>query len=176
MIACLGWGSLVWDQRDLPIRDAWRTDGPSVRVDFLRQSTDDRITLVLNPDSAPVPSLWAIMASDTLQAAMAALAAREGTPVRNIGVWGARDRDPPLIPALAQWANEHGADHVIWTNLAPKFHGQNVTPSAEQVVTHLDGLHGAARDRAERYVRSAPRQIDTNYRRQIAARLGWNPL
>jgi len=28
MIVCLGWGSLIWDHRDLPIGGGWRNDGP----------------------------------------------------------------------------------------------------------------------------------------------------
>lgn len=50
--------------------------------------------------------------------------------------------------------------HVVWTGLPLKFNGAEITPSAEQVVEYLEKLTGEQREKAERYVRVAPRQIE----------------
>src|SRR5690348_5301348 len=52
-IACLGWGSLVWDPRALPIQREWFKDGPFAPIEFTRKSTDGRITLVIDPSAHP---------------------------------------------------------------------------------------------------------------------------
>ncbi|MFQ5485865.1 MAG: hypothetical protein ACE5DO_11120, partial [Desulfobacterales bacterium] len=54
-----------------------------------------------------------------------------------------------------------------WCNIgvSPKFNGNNGdVPSVEQAVKYLSNLSGSARDEAEKYVRRAPPQIDTDYR------------
>jgi hypothetical protein len=46
-IGCLGWGSLIRDQGKLPVRGTWQGDGPELPVEFARQSTNGRVTLVV---------------------------------------------------------------------------------------------------------------------------------
>jgi len=92
---------------------------------------------------------------------------------RDVGTWSADQPSPVLIPGLAEWGVAHGVAHVVWTNLPPTFNGSEKTPTAEQVVRYLAGLTGAQRDAAERYVRFAPKQIDTAHRRRIEAALQW---
>jgi hypothetical protein len=70
-----------------------------------------------------------------------------------------------------------GLDAAVWTNLPPKFGGnESLVPSAKQVVEHLDGLAAEKRRNAEAYIRRAPKQIDTDYRRLIESKLGWTPI
>jgi hypothetical protein len=57
MIACIGWGSLIWDKCDLDVDGEWRSDGPMLPVEFACQSSDGRITLVLVNGFQPVPTL-----------------------------------------------------------------------------------------------------------------------
>lgn len=177
-IACLAWGSLVWDPRQLPIRREWFKDGPFAPVEFTRQSDDGRITLVIDPKAAPVRVLWAHMLSSSLEDAQKALRDREGIMATNwlsrIGSWRSGDSPPRDIPELPQWAEARGLDAVVWTALAPKFGGEDRSPSADEVIAYLRGLLGTVRDYARQYVERAPRQIDTAYRLQIEAALGWS--
>lgn len=176
-IACLGWGSLVWDSRELPIQNQWFNDGPFIHVEFARQSHDGRITLVLTETPHPVRSLWAVMDATDLATAKTDLRKREGIPEKNeakhVGTWSSGQPSPKSIPLLAKWADIHGIAHVVWTNLPPKFNGIETTPSFAEVVKYLGGLTGAKRGVAERYVRFTPKQIDTEYRRRIEAALQW---
>lgn len=176
-IACLGWGSLVWDPRELAIQRQWFEDGPLIHVEFTRQSLDGRITLVLVEGAKPVRSLWAVMDTSNLASAKSALRKREDIPEKNaekhIGSWSIGQPSPALIPGLGEWASSHAVSHVIWTNLPPKFNKEEKIPSADEVIKYLEGLMGAQREVAERYVRFAPKQIDTTYRRRIEAALNW---
>jgi hypothetical protein len=178
-IACLGWGSLIWDPRSLPIERKWFEDGPCVPVEFTRQSGDGRITLVIEPTAAPVRVLWALMLPTELQAAREALRDREGITGNNwtsrIGCWQRGEGAPRTIPGLSDWAQAHGLDSAVWTALGPKFNGKEISPTVDQVIEYLRTLTGPVRDNTERYVRCAPRQIDTAYRRRIEAEFGWSP-
>jgi hypothetical protein len=176
-IACLAWGSLVWDPRQLPIRREWFEDGPFVPVEFARQSDDGRITLVIDPKAKPVRVLWAHMHSVNLADAQRALRDREGIRARNwlsrIGSWRTGDSPPRDIPELPQWAEARNLDAVVWTALQVRFKGDHRSPSVQEVIEYLRGLTGDTLVRAREYVERAPRQIDTAYRRRIEAALGW---
>jgi hypothetical protein len=174
-IACLGWGSLVWDQRNLPTAGPWLEDGPLVNVEFARQSKDGRITLVLVPTAAPVTSLWALMGTEDVGTARKALSRREGCALADVGVWLPGSSSPQGMPNLADWAHARELGVVVWTALAAKLQGVDGVPSVEDVVRYLRGLTGQTRDLAETYIRFAPRQIETAHRKRIEAELGWTP-
>ena len=182
MIVYLGWGSLVWQPGALPMVGGWREDGPSVRAEFLRQSEDGRLTLVLSPKAAPVPSFWTAFAGDGgILEAKEALRDRERVLLRNIerhiGVWAPGAADPAVIPGLNHWAAGREITAVLWTALPPKFGGRNdEVAELDEVIAYLGALIGEERQRAEEYIRRAPPQITTNYRRHIEQRLGWTPI
>lgn len=175
VIACLGWGSLIWDPRELPIQSKWFDDGPLIHVEFARKSQDGRITLVLTPTESPVRSLWAVMDTADIIAAREALQKREGCSSSAIGSWAIGDPCLTLVLGLPEWAYARGVDAVVWTALPPKFGDGITAPTEDDVIRYLSNLKGAVRSAAERYVRYAPKQIDTAYRRRIEAVLHWLP-
>ncbi len=179
LIACLGWGSLIWDPRSLPIRSAWFKDGPPVRTEFLRKSSDGRITLVLHETVAPVQSLWAIMDTDDPERARTALGEREGIRSRLhdlVGLWEP-GQEPPhnTIEGLPGWARAHNVKAVVWTRLSHNFHGKDSEriASAEEIIVYLSSLEGKTLDKAKTYIRNAPQQISTGIRQAIEVALGW---
>jgi hypothetical protein len=179
--ACLGWGSLVWDWRDLPIRSPWFVDGPLVQVELARQSRNGRITFVMDSETPPVRSLWALLNVADMAAARYALGAREGIPEKDhakwIGTWQAGDDAlPGTVLDLRDWARQKDIDGVVWTSLPPKFDNQQRKPTMEEIVSYLSGLSGAERTCAEEYVRKAPSQVATPYRHRIEVALGWTAL
>jgi hypothetical protein len=121
------------------------------------------------------------MDSTVLAEALEALRKREGIPKSNvtshIGRWEQGNTPPALIVGLPRWAESRGIDAVLWTALPPKFRDVDErVPTINEVLSYLSDLTGRVRDDAERYIRLAPRQIDTPYRRKIEAALGWTPL
>jgi hypothetical protein len=179
-IACLGWGSLVWDRRALPIRGEWFGDGPFLPLEFARQSSGRRITLVITSVPDRVRALWALLASSDVESAKKVLAHREGVIShieRDIGFWtpngssGHRGAD-----AIGDWASSKSLGAVVWTALEPGLCGHRGTlPNESDVVRFLRNLPQRQRRAAEEYIRNAPSQIDTRYRRRIEKELGWSP-
>ena len=143
--------------------------------------TTCRLTsLVIESSGIPVRALWALMDDSDLNGAVEALRVREGIPQKGkdnfIGRWPVGREAPHVIPDLPRWAEGKGLNYVIWTALPPKFKNQdNRKPTVDEAVTDLRALEGRPRDEAEKYVRRAPRQIDTRYRRRFESELGWTP-
>jgi len=183
-IACLGWGSLIWRPGNLLIRRKWFEDGPLLPVEFSRQSQDGRLTLVLTPDVRPVRALWALMARKNIQNAKASLRIREGIAEKNlnklIGVLMAHDppgeQESEPRQAIRAWMNSSGLDAVIWTDLLPRFNDREEAPTLEQAVLYLSRLEINRKQLAEEYIRRAPQQIDTDFRREFERLWGWTYL
>lgn len=182
MIACIGWGSLIWDGRNLDVDGHWRGDGPMLPVEFARQSSNGRITLVLGRGFTPVPALWSVFNTRDLERARESLRQREGVfrsrADEFIACWRQGENSASEPDAtISAWAVGKSLDAAIWTNLPPKFKGTDGrVPTETEVVAYLRMLEGEARVAAEEYVRRAPRQIVTSYRRAIEKALGWTPV
>ena len=181
MIVCLGWGSLIWRPCGLPMVGEWHVKGPDLPIEFARQSGDDRITLVIEHGAEHLPVLWTRLGVGSVDHARRALADREGVCLsrfpRSIGHWNLGGVSQHRESAdIGKWARANGADAAVWTALKPRFDGELVTPTCEEVVGHLRTLEGPKRTKAEEYVRKAPPQIRTAYRKAIERELGWNPV
>jgi hypothetical protein len=182
MIACIGWGSLIWDSRNLDVDARWRADGPMLPVEFARQSSDGRITLVIVQGSAPVPTLWSTFNTSDLVEARESLRVREGVFRSRIDEFIAcwcRDKNPAPEPdaTISAWAAGKNLDAAVWTSLPPKFGGiDGRVPTENEVVAYLQSLEDETRAAAEEYVRRAPQQIATANRRAIERTLGWTPI
>lgn len=170
-IAILAWGSLEWSLRELIVKGRWHADGPTLKLEFSRQSHDGRLTIVIDAVSGvPCQSGWWESGLEVLDAAKANLANREGTgTVGAIDLrTGRRDgRDLAAVESIAAWMQERPAlKAVIWTDLKPKFGKDgNGEFTPVNAVDYLETLTGDTRDRALEYLTKAPKSIDTPVRR-----------
>lgn len=172
-IACLGWGSLIWDPRGLPISTIWRSDGPVLPLEFARKSKDGRVTLVITDQGTPCEVLWTELAVETLDEAVLALADREGMPTSNrVGRWPTASGAESSPKAVAEWAARHGLAGVVWTGLRANWDEQlERVPTFEDIVIHLQSMSGEGLQRAAEYIRKAPAQIVTAHRQALEQQL-----
>lgn len=178
-IVCLGWGSLIWNPGNLRIKSGsrWQNDGPLLPIEFARKSRDGRITLVITPDAKPVQVYWILLDSDSLEDAISNLATRENTTRGNIGSLNLHipaDDNDSIQKTIREWSITKNLDAVVWTNLPPRFNEQiGIKPSEDELIQYLKELDSETKKRAEEYVRKAPKQIRTHYRKIIEMKLGW---
>jgi len=177
-IGCLGWGSLIWNLDGLPIA-RWKGDGPALPIEFARQSKNGRLTLVLLDHGKRVPVLHGILRVPDLNVAISALSTREGCPKKRIGYWAASGATSQFLhaKAIASWAQNKHLDAVVWTALPAKFSGvDGRIPTVEEAISYFNTLQGDSRRIAEEYIRKAPAQVRTPYRKLFEQHLGWYPI
>jgi hypothetical protein len=174
-IACIGWGSLIWRPGNLRIHNTWFQDGPILPIEFTRQSNDGRMTLIIDSAAKPVCTLWALMVTDNLNDSINSLQEREGTSLANIHHVSRADipEDATHI-TVKKWLETKDIDIAIWTGLSYRTVG--VRPTIEQVIAQLRSLNHVSGMAAEEYIRRAPKQIDTEYRRAIENEFGWTAI
>ena len=199
-IAVFGWGSLIWDPRELKIGDSsWQRDGPLLPIEYLHASgtrqPPKRLTLVVvdqvaHPWVNDVRTLWAMSSFDELERARENLANRERTDTPKIGYVNLKETDAlkrssltavqdqatktELLSRIERWMRERHIDAAIWTDLAvsPDLEGQPVTPQG--AIGYLRGLGGDDRRAAEAYIRHTPTQVWTAIRARAELELGWS--
>ncbi|MBL0261021.1 MAG: hypothetical protein IPQ10_08135 [Saprospiraceae bacterium] len=99
---------------------------------------------------------------------------REGTTKENIHFTTINSNCEDVIKlTITKWLKEKDIDAAIWTGLSFSKKTKNERPTLSDIINHLEQLTGDERRFAEEYIRNAPKQIDTEYRREIENKLGW---
>lgn len=183
-IAVLGWGSLIWDRRDLMLAQTFKPNGPSLPVEFSRVSLDRRLTLVID-EAHGTPCTTHVAASGCLDLDQAIdnLRRREGMPSADgIGFVDTREhtrgdtaweRHPRAVLAIEHWALRQGYAAVIWTALTSNFHEPDKAGRPFSVTAALDylaALNAERLARALQYFRNAPPEIRTPLRAAVDQR------
>ncbi|NDD91347.1 hypothetical protein EBZ37_04610 [bacterium] len=175
-IAILGWGSLIWDQRDLLTQGVWQKGGPVLPIEFSRISSDGRLTLVIDEkNGVPVQTRFAQSGSETLNQAIEDLRKREGTSKSMIGVVSRTIVNAKAgSDSIKAWDVEHKWDGVIWTGLPSNFEDiKNVPFTIENGLTYLRSLAGEKKAKAREYIDRAPEEVVTPLRRALEKK-GWS--
>ena len=182
-IAILGWGSLIWQPKELKFDTniGWEENGPVLPIEFARISKDGRLTLVITANGTDVPTLYSVSSFDNLNLAVLNLKKREGTNEKYIGSYNkSKDEFSPIeFPYkdnIKNWIQTSDFDAVIWTNLPEKLNLENMTKTEKDPdgrIDYLQNLKGFESALAEEYIRNTPKQIATKYRTQIIKTLGW---
>jgi hypothetical protein len=176
-IACLGWGSLIWDPRSLnKTKEEWKSNGPFLPIEFLRISSDNRVTLVIDKTSIskPIQSLWALMNTEDFDEAFTSLKDREGTIAKRIHF--VRKEDIPngeIEEIVKKWLIDNDLDICIWTGLYLNDKKQDKRPEVEDIIEHIKSLEGTEKEKAKEYIVKAPAQIKTEYRLAIEEEFDW---
>ncbi len=179
-IVVLGWGSLIWDPRELQIVERWRSDGPFLPVEFARISGDGRFTLVLKKDASPVQVLWNTMETGiSIGGAIENLQIRERCPSsRPIGFINGEKSNCKIASVekiIRAWAEAKGFSKVIWTDLGVNFKDKTgMEYSEENAISYLSSLIGETLEKARDYVVKTPEQVNTSLRKLIEQRLKWH--
>lgn len=184
-IAILGWGSLIWDSRNLEIdktigQNGWFNNGPMLPIEFARISNDGRLTLVIVPRVEEVRTLYVISRFVELDHVILDLAHREECCKSKIGYFVKSDSrfhsKSNIRNNIESWINQKDEiDAVIWTDLSMNFKEKiNLEFTEDNAIGYLKHLPIEKKIIAEQYIRRAPTPINTVIRRKVDAEFGWN--
>ena len=181
----LGWGSLIWDPRELAVyENDWIYDGPILPIEFARISSDGRLTLVITENGTEVKTFAAISNIYTnLDDMIENLRKREKCKKEHIGYYIKETdtfypEDFKFKENIRSWAIHHKITITLWTNLPEKWEYENeekqiIKISPEERIDYLKNLTGEKRIETEKYIRKTPVAINTKYRELIEKELNW---
>ena len=179
-IAILGWGSLIWDPRNLKTEGLWNSDGPDLPIEFARISSSSKLTLVLHQKAENIQTLWIKSSNKDIDCAIANLQDREGTLRSKIGFVSIPDGTsncqviPEFLDRISTWTEEKKLDATIWTDLPSNFEEKTCKDfSDDNVVIYLRDLNEDNLKKAEEYIRRTPRQVITKIRIRVEKEFGW---
>lgn len=177
-IAILGWGSLIWQSKELKFNQkfGWKRDGVKLPIEFARISKNGRLTLVITPNGTEVQTLYALSDYRTIDEAILDLAIREGSGKKSIGFYNKienkfSDESFQFQNQIKDWIETKEFDAVIWTNLEEKWEEKT-----DDRIGYLKSLKGETQSLAEEYIRKTPVQINTAFREKIEKELNWKPI
>ncbi len=166
-IAVIGWGSLIWNPRDLKVLSKiWEIDGPELPIEFARKSKDGRITLVIYTSYLSEPKkwvncLWNYLNVESIEEAIENLRLREGCPTKKpIGFiyrGSSNAKNQEIEKLIKKWADKKQMQGVVWTDL-----DSNIP--LNKVITHLRNLKSKEFAKAKKYILKTPKQIKTPLR------------
>ena len=124
-MAYLGWGSLLWNYKDLKIGE-WEKTSLKLPLEFSRISQDGRLTLVIDEENGAENNIWMTPAKyKNIDLAINALKKREKTLKGAISYvnlpkkkYRIRNTSPKIAQQLVMWALKEGLDVIIWTDLS----------------------------------------------------------
>lgn len=177
-IAIIGWGSLIWEPRDLPRSGVWQVGGPELPIEFSRISRDCRLTLVIDFENGEyVSTRYVLSPCVDINDAIEDLKLREGTSNKeNIGYVdlcnnkqsGGKDNPEKVCEIIRNWCGKKNFDGAAWTALPCNFKEEAREEfSVDPAINYLNGLPETARKNALKYIRNAPEEIMTPLRRRL---------
>ena len=188
-IAILGWGSLIWDKRNLDIEkndkgEEWFLNGPVLPIEFSRISNDGRLTLVIDSaNGTEVKTLYCFSKYKSIDEAVLNLAIREGCPRERIGYY-VSGKQSKVYPedfkskvSISDWCEGEKIEAIIWTNLKSNFKDKIGTNfSIKDAIFYLKFSFFETQVKAEEYIRRTPVQIRTPLRDSAEKEFNWLPI
>jgi len=175
-IVILGWGSLIWDPRNLPKEGFWQTGGPELPIEFSRISKDCRLTLVIDFNKGKnVPTRYVLSPRVDINDAISDLALREGTDKDNIGYVDLfnnpkykKDNSEKTCNIVREWCKGKEFDGAVWTALPSNFEEETKKKfNLNVAINYLNGLPETARKNALKYIRNTPEEVATFLREKL---------
>lgn len=179
-IAIIGWGSLIWDPRELPREGVWQEDGPILKIEFSRVSRNCRLTLVVDENNGvEVKTRFALSPRSDIEDAINDLRIREGTIKKWIGYSDFKhDQDSlsynstqvNICENVKNWCRDKGFDAAVWTALRSYFFEETkLNFSIHNALKYLESLPKYANKNALKYIQNASSEIVTPLRSKLIA-------